>query len=149
MLMRRERSYTAVAVMLDIGWHAGRERLESAGDIADRLAMARRGIEPVLQVLTRAGLLESLRGPRGGYRLGRSAARITLSQIVAAVTAEEVPHGEAAGGALRAAALEPLWQELEANLRRQLSGVTLAGLMQRAEAHGARRRGPGAAALVL
>jgi Rrf2 family protein len=38
-----------------------------------------------LQALSRAGLLESVPGPRGGYRLGRSAASITVLEVVLAV----------------------------------------------------------------
>ncbi|WP_419760062.1 RrF2 family transcriptional regulator [Acidisoma sp.] len=139
--MRRERAYTAVAVMLDIGWYAGRQRLESAGDIADRLSMARRGIEPVLQGLARAGLLDSTRGPKGGYRLGKSARQITLAEVVEAVTTGEtadVPEMEA-GGELQTAAVEPLWLELEEHVQSHLRSITLEALIQRAQAQGLKR----------
>ncbi|GAB0117506.1 RrF2 family transcriptional regulator [Acidisoma sp. 7E03] len=140
MLMRRERAYTAVAVMLDIGWHAGRQRLESAGDIADRLSMARRGIEPVLQGLARAGLLDSTRGPKGGYRLGRSARQITLAEVVDAVTGEGPDHSETeAGGELQSAAVAPLWAELEGHARTHLKSITLEALIQRAQTQGLKR----------
>jgi Rrf2 family protein len=141
MLMRRERAYTAVAVMLDIGWHAGRQRLESAGDIADRLSMARRGIEPVLQGLARAGLLDSTRGPKGGYRLGKSARQITLAEIVEAVTTGETPDlsESEAGGELQIAAVEPLWLELEEHVQSHLRSITLEALIQRAQAQGLKR----------
>ncbi len=141
MLMRRERAYTAVAVMLDIGWYAGRQRLESAGDIADRLAMARRGIEPVLQGLARAGLLDSTRGPKGGYRLGKSARQITLAEIVDAVTSgdtADMPETEA-GGELQSAAVEPLWLELEQHAQTYLGSMTLEALIQRAQGQGLKR----------
>jgi Rrf2 family iron-sulfur cluster assembly transcriptional regulator len=141
MLMRRERAYTAIAVMLDIGWHAGRQRLESAGDIADRLAMARRGIEPVLQGLARAGLLDSTRGPKGGYRLGKSARQITLAEVVEAVTTGDAPESAEveAGGELQTAAVEPLWVELEQHVRTHLQGMTLEALIQRAQSQGLKR----------
>ena len=140
-LMRRERAYTAVAVMLDIGWYAGRQRLESAGDIADRLAMARRGIEPVLQGLARAGLLDSTRGPKGGYRLGKSARQITLAEVVEAVTTGDgvEPVESEAGGELQSAAVEPLWTELEQHVQTYLQNITLEALIQRAQAQGLKR----------
>ena len=73
MLLRRDRAMTAVSIVLDVAFHAGRGTTVPAGDIADRLGEARRGIEPVLQALSRAGILSSTRGPKGGYRLGRAA----------------------------------------------------------------------------
>ena len=75
MLLRRERAMTAVAIMLDVAFHAGRAEAVSAADIAERLGQARRGIEPVLQALSRAGLLDSIRGPKWRLPPGPAAAR--------------------------------------------------------------------------
>ena len=78
----------AVTVMLDVAFHGGRTATVSAAEIADRLGLARRGMEPLLQALSRAGLLESVRGPRGGYRLGRPRRDIRLSEVVAVAVSE-------------------------------------------------------------
>ena len=97
MLIRRERAMLAVTVMLDVAFHGGRTATVSAAEIADRLGLARRGMEPLLQALSRAGLLESMRGPRGGYRLGRPRRDIRLSDVVAvAVSDGEPPEGPTA-----------------------------------------------------
>lgn len=42
-----------------------------------------------LQALSRAGIVESVPGPRGGYRLARPAADITLWDVVAAIEGTE------------------------------------------------------------
>ena len=42
-----------------------------------------------LQALARAGLLETVKGPRGGYRLGRPAGDITVLDVVEAIDGEE------------------------------------------------------------
>lgn len=42
-----------------------------------------------LQALTAAGLLESVPGPRGGYRLARPAAEITVLAVVNAIEGEQ------------------------------------------------------------
>jgi Rrf2 family iron-sulfur cluster assembly transcriptional regulator len=73
MLLRRERAMVAVSIMVDVAFHGSRQATVNVADIAERLGLARRSMEPVLQSLSRAGLLESVRGPRGGYRLGRPA----------------------------------------------------------------------------
>ena len=45
-----------------------------------------------LQALTRAGILAASTGPRGGFRLGRAAADITMLQIVEAVDGAVAPY---------------------------------------------------------
>jgi Rrf2 family protein len=42
-----------------------------------------------LQTLARAGLLETVKGPRGGYRLARPAAKITVLDVVEAIDGDE------------------------------------------------------------
>ena len=166
MLVRRDRALLAVLIMLDIGFHAGRSNTVSAAEIAERSHLARRGIEPLLQALSRSGLLESVRGPRGGYRLGRPRRDITLSEVVSVATADESaepapasgaqassaqPSGTAPAAAARAcqpdgphgalhdAVVERLWGELDASLCERLACLTLDDLLRRAEAAGLRR----------
>jgi Rrf2 family iron-sulfur cluster assembly transcriptional regulator len=139
MLIRRDRAMTAVSVMLDVAFHGGRSATVNAADIAERLGLARRGMEPLLQKLSRAGLLDSVRGPRGGYRLGRSPRELRLADIVAAAAADEEEAGEGVGGPLHAAVVEPAWAELDAAVQAQLLGLTLEDLLRRAAAAGLRR----------
>ena len=139
-LLRRDRALTAIAVALDIAFHAGRgDALSGAAEVADRLGVARRGLEPVLQALSRAGLLDSLRGPRGGYRLARRPRDIPLTEVVAAVAEGSEPAEDGLSGALQAAVVSPLWDELEAGLREQLAALTLEDLLRRAQAAGLKR----------
>jgi Rrf2 family protein len=139
MLIRRDRAMVAITVMLDVAFHGGRTATVSAADIAERLGLARRGMEPLLQALSRGGLLESVRGPRGGYRLGRPRRDIKLSDIVATATAEEVEPNDGPAGRLQTAVIDRLWGELETAARTQLGGLTLDDLMRRASAAGMRR----------
>jgi len=138
MMLRRDRGLLALDITLDIAFHAGRGgEVTGAAEIAERLGAARRGIEPVLQSLVRAGLLDSLRGPRGGYRMARAPREVKLAEIIAAVTEEEavpLPPGKLAG-----VATAPLWRELEGMLAQHLQGLTLEDLLKRAAAAGLRR----------
>ncbi|MDA8252471.1 MAG: Rrf2 family transcriptional regulator [Rhodospirillales bacterium] len=138
MLIRRDRGLVAIAVMLDVAFHGGRAATVSAADIAERLGLARRGMEPLLQTLSRAGLLESVRGPRGGYRLGRPRRDIQLADIAAAV-ADDADPGDGPSGRLQAAVVDRLWNELEEQARAQLAALTLDDLIRRAAAAGLRR----------
>ncbi|MDJ0388221.1 Rrf2 family transcriptional regulator [Roseomonas sp. E05] len=144
MLLRRDRAMTAVSIVLDVAFHAGRGTTVPAGDIADRLGEARRGIEPVLQALSRAGILSSTRGPKGGYRLGRAARDITLAEVVGAVSAPEAgaPTEDMPPSPLQSLVMQPLWAELEGALLEMLGGHTVAELLRRATVAGLRRPAP-------
>ncbi len=138
-LLRHDRALTAISVLLDVAFHAGRGTAVVGGaEVAERLGAARRGIEPVFQALSRAGLLDSVRGPRGGYRLGRRARDIRLSEAVAAVADGGEP-GDPGGdlhGPLHTRVVAPLWEELDAALRERMEALTLDDLLRRAGAVG-------------
>jgi Rrf2 family protein len=137
-LIRRDRALLAITLVLDVAFHAGRAGTVSAIDIATRLGSARRGLEPVLQALTRAGLLESVRGPRGGYRLGRPPRALRLAEIITATAIEPEPT-DGPGGQLLHKVIDPLWAELAAPLATQLGSMTLEDLLRRAAAAGLHR----------
>jgi len=138
MLVRRDRVMLAVTIMLDVAFHAGRAAV-SAADLAERLGLARRGMEPLLQDLSRAGLLESIRGPRGGYRLGRPQRDVRLPDILAAAGANETPAEAGPAGKLQTMVVDRLWNELEDGADAKLSRVTLEDLVRRAREAGLRR----------
>lgn len=79
----------AIAAVIDIAVH-GRSRPVAAKALASRHKLPPRHLEPVLQALVRQGILKGVRGPRGGYELGRDARRITADDILrAAGTVDE------------------------------------------------------------
>lgn len=138
MLLRQDRGLLALDIALDIAFHAGRGgEVTGAAEIAERLGAARRGIEPLLQSMVRAGLLDSLRGPRGGYRMARAPREVPLAEIIAAVTEEE--PDAAPPGKLASVVTAPLWRELEAATAERLAALTLEDLLKRAAAAGLRR----------
>ncbi len=139
MLLRRDRAMVAVTIMLDVAFHAGRTATVSAADIAERVGLARRGMEPLLQSLSRAGLLESVRGPRGGYRLGRPRRDILARDIVAVAIAEDCEPTDGPGGRLQELVVERLWSELDEQVMTRLAGLSLDDLLRRAAAAGLRR----------
>ena len=139
MLMRRDRAMVAVTIMLDVAFHGGRTATVSAADLAERVGLARRGMEPLLQTLSRGGLLESVRGPRGGYRLARARRDIRLSDILAVALSDDPPATDGPTGALQTAVVDRLWNELETAATAHLAGVSLDHLVQRAIATGLRR----------
>ena len=86
----------AIAAVIDVAINA-RARPVAAKALAARHRLPPRHLEPVLQALVRDGILKGIRGPHGGYELGRERSRITADDILrAAITAEDtdaVPPG--------------------------------------------------------
>ena len=136
MMVRRDRGMLAVLIMLDVAFHAGRTSAVSAADIADRAGLARRGIEPLLQSLSRSGLLESIRGPRGGYRLGRPRRDIHLDEIMRVAVDGDSGGDDGPSGDLQSGVVEKLWSELDGELAARLHKITLEDMIRRAEAAG-------------
>ncbi|MCX8667181.1 Rrf2 family transcriptional regulator [Acetobacteraceae bacterium B3987] len=141
MYLKNDRILTALSIMLDVAFHAGRSGVVSGADIAKRSGLLRRGIEPVLQALSRAGLLDSVRGPKGGYRLGRSPRVVSLHEIVCAVGIRDqvAAFQEKGNNPLQSLVIAPLWAELNDGIKERLSGITLADLLQQAERSGLER----------
>jgi Rrf2 family iron-sulfur cluster assembly transcriptional regulator len=80
----------AIAAVIDVAINA-RTRPVSAKALAARHRLPPRHLEPVLQALVRDGILRGIRGPHGGYELGRERNRITADDILrAATTVDEV-----------------------------------------------------------
>jgi hypothetical protein len=139
MLIRRDRAMIAVTIMLDVAFHSSRSATVSGAELAERLGMARRGMEPLLQALSRAGLLDSVRGPRGGYRLGRPRRDISVSEIIATALAESGEPAESPAGLLQSEVIDKLWGEIDLAARARLEDLTLDDLLRRATAAGLHR----------
>jgi Rrf2 family iron-sulfur cluster assembly transcriptional regulator len=95
-------------------------------------------LEQLFGRLRRAGLVLSTRGPGGGYRLGRPAARLTVADIVDAVEEPiRATRCTGDGGCLRTADGQPaqcrthvLWSELGQQIRLFLAGITLEDVVE-------------------
>jgi Rrf2 family transcriptional regulator, iron-sulfur cluster assembly transcription factor len=84
----------AITAVVDIAVHAAGQPV-SAKALAARNILPPRHLEPVLQALVRAGILRGIRGPRGGYQLGRERRRITAEDILRAAQSLEEDTGPA------------------------------------------------------
>ncbi len=73
----------ATVLMTAIARHP--ERVHTGMELAERTRVPAPTVSKILKTLTRSGLLESQRGPHGGYRLARAAERISIADIVGAV----------------------------------------------------------------
>jgi Rrf2 family iron-sulfur cluster assembly transcriptional regulator len=122
----------ALAIVLDVAFHSGGEAVVNAAELAERTGMARRTLEPLLQALSRERLLDSTRGPHGGYRLGRPARLIKVSDAIAVglSSLEESVHD--LNGRLHRSVIEPLWGEFDAACLALAESLTVEDLLKRA-----------------
>ena len=87
-------------------------------------------LEQVMHDLRQAGLVTSLRGKNGGYRLAADPAAITFARVREAI---DGPFGaERMRGAGQADALvDPVWDEVRRAVREVLAGATIAAAAER------------------
>ncbi len=71
----------AIAAVIDVALNAA-GRPVSAKALAARHKLSPRHLEPVLQALVRDGILKGMRGPHGGYELGRERKKISANDIL-------------------------------------------------------------------
>lgn len=74
----------ATRAMLDLAVNSGKGAIRIK-DIAARQRISAQYLEQLFLRLRRAGLLSSLRGRRGGFKLAKPPSDITLSEIIGAV----------------------------------------------------------------
>ncbi len=74
----------AVRAMLDLAQHGGDDPVPRQ-EIAVRQAMSADYMTQLFRRLEAAGLVAGIKGPGGGYRLARDAARITVGDVLRVV----------------------------------------------------------------
>lgn len=73
----------ALRAVLYVAGSEERGELIKVNEIADELKMPRNSLSKILHSLTRSGVLTSVRGPNGGFRLAVPAAELSLARVVA------------------------------------------------------------------
>ena len=100
--------------------------------VAEAQAIPLNFLENILGQLRQAGIVQSRRGPEGGYLLARPAGEITVADVIRAIdgplagVSGERPQNLAYDGA--AAPLRDVWVAVRASLRGVLEHVTLADI---------------------
>jgi Rrf2 family iron-sulfur cluster assembly transcriptional regulator len=123
----------AVTAMLDVALHATEGPVTLAG-VAERQKISLSYLEQLFGKLRRRRLVESVRGPGGGYHLARDAASISVADIVRAV--EEPLDSTQCGGRENCrdnhrCMTHELWESLNATVHEFLAGVTLSQLVEK------------------
>jgi Rrf2 family iron-sulfur cluster assembly transcriptional regulator len=125
----------AVMAMADLATTSS-ERPVPLGDIASRQEISLSYLEQLFAKLRRAGLVNSVRGPGGGYRMARSLADTRIADIMIAVEepvdvtrCQHQAKGCMEGG--RRCVTHDLWDELGRHIHLFLNGVSLEDVVER------------------
>ena len=117
----------AVTAMLDLAMHADQHAVK-LNAISERQNISLSYLEQLFSKLRRAGLVESIRGPGGGYILGNSGSNTNIAQIIAA--AEDSLDATQCSGKANCHNGSPcithnLWEDLNHTITNYLSKITL------------------------
>jgi len=120
----------AVVVLARLDAEGG---VQTAPCLAQCTGIAEPTVAKVLKVLAHAGLVEGLRGARGGYRLGRPLSAMTLSDVILAVDGPIALTAcvDGASGGCDTEATCPVrgrWDPVNDAVRGALSAISLADL---------------------
>lgn len=111
----------AMIALVDLA-HEGENRLISLSEIAERQGISLAYLEQLFVKLRREGIVESVRGPGGGYRLARPTTEIRISEILCAVdeTMDAMARGAGASGGDQGGEAQhltdKLWERLSAHV---------------------------------
>lgn len=127
MVQMTRRTVLGIEAVLDVALYA-RHGLVSARDLAQRLGLQPRQLEPILQKLVQAGILKGLRGPKGGYELARERRRITLSDIMIATDTDHIGI-EAVDSSLHGPLVKPALQHALQVCVQELRTITIESMV--------------------
>lgn len=125
----------AVTAMLDLAIHAEKGPV-SLSDISGRQGISLSYLEQLFAKLRRNGLVASVRGPGGGYRLSRAVDSIQVAEIINAVNESMDATrcqrlGDCQNG--QECLTHHLWLDLSDQIHDFLSNISLYSLLQRQE----------------
>lgn len=124
----------AVTAMLDLAYHSERQGPVTLTDIAKRQHISLSYLEQLFARLRRAGMVEGVRGPGGGYQLSRITSQISIAEIICAV--DETIDSTRCGGKANCQNAHPclthdLWMGLSEQIRQYLASISLEDVISR------------------
>ncbi len=121
----------AVTAMLDLALRYDKGAVTLA-DIAKRQGISLSYLEQLFAKLRRSGLVDSVRGPGGGYNLAMEPNKISVAEIIVAINenidatrcgGEKNCHGD------ETCLTHQLWEDLSTRIHEFLNGITLGDLV--------------------
>lgn len=125
----------AVTAMLDLAINY-KDGPITLSDISKRQGISLSYLEQLFSKLRKNGLVDSARGPGGGYRLSRDATEIAVADVISAVDEKiDVTRCEGKGNCQdgKPCLTHELWNDLSKQIYQFLSGISLGELVSNRE----------------
>lgn len=130
----------AVRLMLDIARH-GENCSVSMKEVAERQDISFKYLEQIVNLLIKAGFVQSRRGSHGGYRLTRAPEEYTIADILRVTEGALAPVACLAGETNQCPRVDEcptlkVWEGLYDTVNTYLEGVTIADIMKQEDEAG-------------
>ncbi len=129
------KSRYALRLMVDLTLHNNGDYI-ALKDISDRQNISVKYLEQIVSVLGKAGMLRSVRGPQGGYKLAKNPSEYTAGDILritegnlAPIPCLEDEHNEC--DRISQCTTIDFWKGLYETVNNYVDGITLAELAER------------------
>lgn len=127
----------ALRVMVDLADH-NNGSFVPLNDIAQRQGISEKYLEGIVSSLSKAGIVESVRGKGGGYRLNRPLEEYTVGEILTCTEGDFAPVSCLSGDENSCERAEKcptlsMWQDLKALIDNYFNKVTIRDLAQSIE----------------
>lgn len=125
----------ALRVIIDLAMH-GNDNYISLKDISHRSLISMKYLESIVSNLNKAGLLDSLRGKKGGYKLNRPAGEYTVGMVLKASEGSLAPVACVNCGDTNCSEAPdcitlPMWKKLDKVIDDYLESVTIQDLIDK------------------
>lgn len=134
MILSKKSRYGLTA-LIDLGISSERGQVALAG-IAQRNGISQQYLEQIFAGLRRAGIVRSVKGPQGGYLLGRNPEGIAVSQVMEALDGTyHIPAEEAGETGIGQTIQDCVIDQVNEKLDEAVKSVTLADLIRHYREH--------------
>ena len=132
-MMISTRGRYALRMMVDLAEHQ-KDGVVALKDIAARQEISKKYLEQIIPELNRAGLLQTVRGFQGGYRLAKDPSQYTVGEILRATEGSLAPVTCLEKGSNTCPRQDdcvtlPVWIGLQKAVNEYLDGITLQSLI--------------------
>ncbi len=124
-------------ILLDLATHQNKGPV-NLGDISKRQGISEKYLWQVINLAKSAGLINSARGPKGGYSVARPNDQISVLEIISAlegpiILVDCLDKSENCERNATCVTRE-VWAKIEASMKKTMAGITLQDLVENQEA---------------